>query len=382
HAARNMDLETVNDATFWAGHDFTAVVDHDFIFHAKHDDTVTVDNNLGLAVGAGLSATVGNSFSLAVGNNLNIAAGHNFTIEPVAGVGLGTANPQSSLHVYSANNPTVVRVQSTGTPGFGRLEFVSNPQGDFNEWRPGYIQSTDSGNFTGGLAFFVNGTGGANKFGSNEVMRVVNGAVGINTTTPQTALDVNGEVKWGNGSRLSADWHGGLELGSPSLVGNTPFLDFHYGVGSGQDYNTRIINDGNECLSFYRASSATPMARFTASGLTVNGTFVSASDRNLKENFQPVDVLAVLNKVAALPVSRWNYKDDQSQQHLGPMAQDFYAAFGVGPDDKHIATVDEGGVALAAIQGLNQKLEQKETEIAELKARLERLEQLLTQTAK
>jgi hypothetical protein len=63
------------------------------------------------------------------------------------------------------------------------------------------------------------------------------------------------------------------------------------------------------------------------------------------------------------------------------MAQDFYSAFGVGPDDKHIAVGDEGGVALAAIQGLNEKLEAKsqrlEAENADLKARLERLEQII-----
>ena len=59
------------------------------------------------------------------------------------------------------------------------------------------------------------------------------------------------------------------------------------------------------------------------------------------------------------------------------MAQDFYAAFNVGPDDKHIAMVDEGGVALAAIQGLNAKLKEKEAEIAEMKARLEKLEQII-----
>jgi len=69
---------------------------------------------------------------------------------------------------------------------------------------------------------------------------------------------------------------------------------------------------------------------------------------------------------------------------MGPVAQDLHAAFGLnGSDDTHIATVDESGVALAAIQGLNQKLEQKleqkETEITELKARLQKLEQLFNQ---
>jgi uncharacterized protein YceH (UPF0502 family) len=81
-------------------------------------------------------------------------------------------------------------------------------------------------------------------------------------------------------------------------------------------------------------------------------------------------------------VNTWRYKSqDASIRHIGPTAQDFKAAFGVGETDTGIATVDADGVALAAIQGLNQKLnqklEQKEAEIAELKARLERLEQLI-----
>ncbi len=59
------------------------------------------------------------------------------------------------------------------------------------------------------------------------------------------------------------------------------------------------------------------------------------------------------------------------------MAQDFYAAFGLGADDKHIAVVDESGVALAAIQGLNQKLNEKDAEIQDLKVRLEKPEQLI-----
>ena len=85
----------------------------------------------------------------------------------------------------------------------------------------------------------------------------------------------------------------------------------------------------------------------------------------------------MLEKVAALPLQQWSYKAQPDQKHLGPVAQDFRAAFGLGADDTSIATVDADGVALAAIQGLNQKLEQKETEITELKQRLEKLEQLI-----
>jgi hypothetical protein len=124
-------------------------------------------------------------------------------------------------------------------------------------------------------------------------------------------------------------------------------------------------------------------------GATCNGTtWVNASDRNAKEHFKAVDAREVLEKVAMLPVSRWNYKQDEPNEHLGPMAQDFHAAFGLnGTDNTHIATVDEEGVALAAIQGLNQKLEieaeARDREIQDLKRRLEALEKMIrTQAAK
>jgi len=115
--------------------------------------------------------------------------------------------------------------------------------------------------------------------------------------------------------------------------------------------------------------------------VTVNGTFNNNSDRNAKQDFEPVPSSQILDRLSQLPVSEWSYKSDSETRHIGPMAQDFYAAFKIGTDDKHIAPIDEGGVALAAIQGLNQKLEQqlqqKETEIAELKQRMDKLERLL-----
>src|ERR1019366_10795234 len=113
------------------------------------------------------------------------------------------------------------------------------------------------------------------------------------------------------------------------------------------------------------------------SGSVCATSFNPCSDRNVKQDFAAVDAQAVLAKVAQLPIQTWTFKNDPHTKHVGPMAQDFYAAFAVGPDDKHIATVDADGVALAAIQGLNQKLEETRAENAELKARLEKLEQLV-----
>jgi hypothetical protein len=106
--------------------------------------------------------------------------------------------------------------------------------------------------------------------------------------------------------------------------------------------------------------------------------WVNACDRNLKEDFQPADPCAILEKVAALPVMTWHYKTETaSVKHLGPTAQDFKGTFELGDNDKSIGTIDEGGVALAAIQGLYQKLNEKDAEIQKLNARLEKLESLL-----
>lgn len=99
-----------------------------------------------------------------------------------------------------------------------------------------------------------------------------------------------------------------------------------------------------------------------------SGSWASLSDRSMKEHFIDVDAAWVLTGVLQLPIATWNYKSQNAAiRHIGPAAQDFFAAFQVGEDNRRITDIDEGGVALAAIQGLNQKLE------AELKAKDEQL---------
>ncbi len=79
------------------------------------------------------------------------------------------------------------------------------------------------------------------------------------------------------------------------------------------------------------------------------------SDRNTKEAFTKVSARDVLNKVVAMPLMSWSYKG-VNRKHISPMAQDFWNAFGLGADDKSITSSDVSGIALAAIQGMNQKL--------------------------
>jgi hypothetical protein len=86
------------------------------------------------------------------------------------------------------------------------------------------------------------------------------------------------------------------------------------------------------------------------------GSWSSLPDRNMKENFAPVDGEDLPQRLRNVPVMTWNYKSqDRSIRHMGPMAQDFRAAFGLGEDERHIATIDPDGVALACVQALDER---------------------------
>ncbi len=98
------------------------------------------------------------------------------------------------------------------------------------------------------------------------------------------------------------------------------------------------------------------------------------SDRNLKTNIASIDHEQVLEQLSSLPISSWSYRSSADVRHLGPMAQDFQQAFSVGDDPTRIAPVDAAGVALAAVQALNEKLERLTNENSRLQQQLDRLE--------
>ena len=135
-------------------------------------------------------------------------------------------------------------------------------------------------------------------------------------------------------------------------------------------------------VRFYTASGTVAGVEL-ASG---SGTWSSLSDRNAKENFGDVNTSEVLAKVAAMPIKTWNYKTQADGiRHIGPTAQDFKKAFGVGESDTGITTVDADGVALAAIQGLVEELKERDKAMAvrdkkidELNAKLKSFEERLS----
>jgi hypothetical protein len=121
-------------------------------------------------------------------------------------------------------------------------------------------------------------------------------------------------------------------------------------------------------------TSGSGAANSTVSWTPGSASWSFTSDRNAKENFTEVDAESILERVSELPITEWNYKG-YPQRHVGPMAQDFHAAFPLNSEDKMLNSADVAGVSLVAIQGLNQKVNQ------ELKAKDAQIQQLTESVA-
>ena len=121
--------------------------------------------------------------------------------------------------------------------------------------------------------------------------------------------------------------------------------------------------------------------RFTSGSTNLNqnvqwapggGAWVFSSDRNLKENFQSVDARDVLDRLANMPMTVWNYKG-YGEKHLGPMTRFFNREFGLGSTETTLNSLDLDGVALTAIQGLYEVVQEQKKEIERLRAEMDEL---------
>jgi len=231
------------------------------------------------------------------------------------------------------------------------------------------------GTVGGGLNNMVNGVSGTVAGGQN------NNAMGPNAVVSggsQNAAIGNGAVIAG-GVGNTANGDGAFVAGgsSNSAGGNYSFVGGHH-ASSRSDAGSFVWGDDSSPTDVRPTAANQFVARSSggvvfysnptlSSGVVLvpgSGSWGSLSDRSMKEHFVNIDAMKVLANVVQLPITIWNYKSqDAAIRHIGPAAQDFFAAFKVGDDNRHITEIDEGGVALAAIQGLNQKLE------AELKAK-------------
>ncbi|HMJ88219.1 MAG TPA: tail fiber domain-containing protein, partial [Candidatus Acidoferrum sp.] len=329
----------------------------------------------------------------------NVAIGHNAPDAPLhvvggldaelGGGGTFVLGAVSGLNMALDGNEIVARNNGAASPLFLNAGGGNVGIGSTTADAPLHVVGgLGVSSASGGTLILGSGDGINMAFDSNDIQARDNsvastlslnrggGNVGIGNTFPVAPLHVVG------GSDVSPSEGGTLVVGS--VNSNNIAID-------GNEIMAR--NDGSNATLFLNASgpfaggnvsigttASTALLRVGAA--TCNGSaWNNASDRNLKGGFTPVNTRDVLEKVAALPISQWNYTNAPGARHIGPMAQDFQAAFGVGDDDKTIATIDADGVALAAIQGLNALLKAQAAELHLLKEELTELRRAVSRQA-
>jgi hypothetical protein len=168
---------------------------------------------------------------------------------------------------------------------------------------------------------------------------------------------------------------------------------FAFADGSAFDFATTATNQfAMRATGGVRFVTAVNGSGAPAAGVALgagSGTWSNLSDRNAKRDLTPVDDAALLQRLDAMPMYRWRYNAEPSGAlHLGPVAQDFHTAFGLGDSDRRIVDVDASGVALAALKALQARVAQREALIGErarqldaLRARVQDLEAALRDAA-
>jgi trimeric autotransporter adhesin len=213
--------------------------------------------------------------------------------------------------------------------------------------------------------------------------------------------DVHDQAGISLGQNNNSDGDAAVAIGYTSTADADYSMAFGYRASTNGHTGAKVFGDASTTDSIEAVANnefavrAAGGFRFRSNATLTNGCNIAAggasitcsSDRNLKEGFRRLNGEDVLKKLRRIPVTEWNFKDETTKaRHIGPMAQDFYREFKLGTSDKEIAIQDAAAVGIVASKALDERtramqaeLKSKDAKIANLGARLVRLEKLITE---
>ncbi len=332
--------------------------------------------------GRGVTASVTNAkngMSTVYGDTTGSGAG-------VMGSNLGTLGPGGKFQVTNANSAQAGAFGTTSGTGPGILGTITNKT---SQYPAVFGQSTTSVNGIGvegkGNYYGVYGlvpsssksTFRAGVLGETDVTGGTNPNYAVyGYSADGDGIGVGATASTGSGMFASSDSGYGIyaysnsnyALYAASATANGIYASGDKAIYAESDQGYAVYAKSTEGVGVY-GYSAYGNAGYFAGNVIVDKTLTVrtltySSDKNLKTDVRQIDANDLLQRVSELPITSWNYKTEPHKRHVGPMAQDFHAAFGLnGDDETHISEVDIAGVSLAAIKALNSEMKAENAEL-------------------
>ena len=236
----------------------------------------------------------------------------------------------------------------------------------------------------GSLFVFLALAGGSAGVAQTGLEVTPGGSVGLGTATPQAKMHIYGTDPAVAGTKLqveNANTGAGAqrELFELRNKGGVSFIFEDTTVPERWSFATFsssfVIN--NQAVGGIEYNFGPTGNLVIAGNLTANGVFYPSS-RVLKSDFRMVDGREVLARLTAMPVSEWRYRSDPAaSRHIGPVAEDFHSAFGLGANGTGLNVGDVAGVTIAAVQGLWMELRDQKAAAQDQEKTLAELHQML-----
>ncbi len=285
------------------------------------------------------------------------APANSLVVNDLGFLGLGTAIPMRNVHMYGSNTPTIRLEQGTGGGNAAMTWDVAGNEANF------FVRDQTNGSRLP-LRIFPGAP-------TNSLVVAASGFIGTGLSAPTAPLHVFRDD--GSAMLRVEESHG-----TPAprtlmeLINNGPAALRLTDSASASSWDLA----GDSSLTFATVAAVTPQFTMAANGdIAITGTLSQGSSRLLKTAIEAVDPSDLFARALQLPVYQWSYIGrPASERHIGPMAEDFHALFGLGGDAARLAPSDVAGVALVAVQELATQVEQRKRDIAEIRARIDALE--------